>query len=289
MEFSELLKKVRELELIANKNVHSSLSGDYITSIPGKGLQFHEARKYNPGESIRLIDWNMTARLGEPYVKVVLDEREREVIIALDISPSMYSGWQDKTKIEFALELSATIAVSAIKNRDRVGHILFTNRVVESLRPSSGRAQLFRCLKAFIESSETPTTDAGTDIRSVLHEIQKNRNKKYILFIISDFIDRDIPDDLKYLRAGHDINFLHIYDPLEYLSTDALMMPSFSPESFTDRGIIRLGETGSLEEMIEYLKNSADRYRISYESFSTTDHAGKKLRSFFHKKRRRVL
>ena len=95
MEFSELLKKVRELELIANKNVHSSLSGDYITSIPGKGLQFHEARKYNPGESIRLIDWNMTARLGEPYVKVVLDEREREVIIALDISPSMYSGWQD--------------------------------------------------------------------------------------------------------------------------------------------------------------------------------------------------
>ncbi|HMV80271.1 MAG TPA: DUF58 domain-containing protein, partial [Leptospiraceae bacterium] len=108
----DLLQRVRNLELVGRKNAHSLLNGEYSTKIPGNGLQFHEARKYVSGESIRLIDWNITARQGEPYVKVLLEEREREIVIALDLSQSMHSGFQDRTKLEYAVELAASVAVS---------------------------------------------------------------------------------------------------------------------------------------------------------------------------------
>ncbi|MCB1179267.1 MAG: DUF58 domain-containing protein [Leptospiraceae bacterium] len=293
MELQDLIKKVHELELIGSKNAYSILTGDYVTKFPGRGLLFHEARKYVPGESIRLIDWNMTARLGEPYVKVLLEEREREIIVALDMSPSMFSGWQDKTKIEYAIELAATLSVSGIKSRDKVGLVLFNNNVLKSLRPISGRIQLFRCLKSMLLGMEDYRDWEGeTDIRSVFHEIQKNRNKRYIVFIISDFIDRDIPDDLKFVRAGHDVSFLHVYDPLEYEMANEILIPSYSPEKEEDKrntGILHPGEVGSLEEIQNYLKNESIKYKVTFDSFATNEPISKKLKDFFHKKKKRVL
>jgi uncharacterized protein (DUF58 family) len=293
MELIELIKKVKELELVAQKNAFSILSGEYVTTLPGRGLMFHEARKYVPGESIRMIDWNMTARLGEPYVKVLLEEREREVMIALDVSPSMKTGWQDKTKLEYAVELAATLAVSAVGSRDKVGYILFNDRTVSSALPKSGKLQLFRTLKAMLQEMDKEADETKfTDIRSVFHEIQKNKNKRYIVFIISDFIDRDIPEDLKYARAEHDISFMHIYDPLEYEITHEILIPAFSPEredGKVNRGIISPGETGSLESMQSFLKTQGIKYRISVDSFSTKDQIYRKLKDFFHKKKRRTL
>ncbi|HNK57174.1 MAG TPA: DUF58 domain-containing protein, partial [Leptospiraceae bacterium] len=184
---SELLKKAKEIELIARKNAHSLLAGDYTSIIPGRGLQFHEARKYVYGESVRMIDWNMTARLGEPYVKTFLEEREREVLIALDVSPSMMTGYQDRTKIEFAIELAATLAFSSMQSRDKIGYIIFNNEALEIVRPRGGKSQLFRTIKAFLQKTEEMKgKEATSDIRSVLHAVQKFKSSHFILFIISD-------------------------------------------------------------------------------------------------------
>jgi uncharacterized protein (DUF58 family) len=293
MQLVELLKKVQELELVAKKNAHSMLTGNYVTSFPGKGLQFHEARKYIMGESIRHIDWNMTARLGEAYVKVFLDEREREVMIALDVSRSMYSGWQDRTKIEYAVELAATLAVSAIHLKDKVGSILFTDKVESTIKTNSGRTQLFRCLKSFTENMDnTLSSSTYTDIRSVLHEVQKRKGKKYILFIISDFLDKDIPDDLKYARMEHDITLFHVYDPLEYELSNEIFFPAISPETelgIFNKGILHPGETGGLGNIQNFLKMEAAKYRIGFKSFSTKSSVSLELRDFFHSKKRRTL
>lgn len=291
MELSELLKRVKELELVAERHAFSLLSGEYVTKIPGKGLMFHEARKYIPGESIRLIDWNLTARLGEPYVKVLLEEREREVIIALDVSPSMYTGWQEQTKLEYAVELSATLGYSAIRSKDKLGYIFFHNKTVKSSRPHSGKIQLFRALRDMLEEVyKTPHEENFTDIRALFHELQKQRNKRFIVFVISDFFDRDIPDDLRYVRAGNDISFFHIYDPLEYESTKDILIPAFSPEkeNFLNKGIVNLSSM-QLKEVQKFLKDISLKYRISVESFSTKEDIGKKLSLFFHKKKRKVL
>lgn len=290
---SDLLKKAKEIELVARKNAHSLLAGDYISIIPGRGLQFHEARKYVYGESVRMIDWNMTARLGEPYVKTFLEEREREVLIALDVSPSMLTGFQDRTKIEFAIELAATLAYSSIHSRDKIGYIIFNNEAIEIVRPRSGKSQLFRAIKSFLlRTEESSKSDATSDIRSVLHAVQKFKGSHFVLFIISDFLDRDIPEDLKFSRVEHDINMMHIYDPLEYQFSPEIFFPAISSEKEDGKknfGFINPGEPGNLDEMKTYLKNASVKYKISVGSFPTNTDVGKALKEFFHIKKRAIL
>ena len=290
MQVSELIKKLRELELTSLKHAHSLLTGEYITSIPGKGMQFLEARKYVYGESIRLIDWNMTARLGEPYVKSLHDEREREVVIALDISPSMYTGFQMKTKIELAIEIAATIAISAIQSKDKLGYILFSDKTVEYFKPTSGKIQLFRTLKTFLQFSEqVPDSNSGSDIKAALKTLQKFKKNRLVVFIISDFLDNDMPDDLRYIRCEHDINFIHVYDTIEYQWSNHIFLPAISSEKNANSfntGFIHPGQILSLEKVIKNLKDLTQKFKISSTSISTKDDIGKSLKEFFHKKRR---
>jgi uncharacterized protein (DUF58 family) len=212
-----LLRDVHLLELIARRNATGLLAGDYASVILGSGLVFHEARKYVQGEPARLIDWNITARTGEPYVRVHQEERQREVIIALDVSPSMHVGYQARTKLEFAVELAATLAVSAIEGGDRLGWVVFADRALETARPRPGRAQLFRGLKAMlVHTGPWRRPVLQSDPRAAVHAIESLRGGRYVVFMISDFIDHDVPEDLRYLRARHDVSLLHLFDPLEY-------------------------------------------------------------------------
>lgn len=290
MELSDLLKQVKELELVARKNAYSLLDGSYITSLPGRGLMFQEARKYVRGESIRMIDWNMTARLGEPYVKVFQDEREREVFIALDVSPSMYTGWQDKNKIEYAVEVAATLAVSAISSKDKLGCILFNENAVDVYKPSSGKVQLFRVLKKLVEfANQEPLPCKVSDIRAAIHAVEKYKGKRFVIFIISDFVDQDVPDDLKYLRAIHDLSLIHIYDPLEYEENKEIFFDAYSPEGDAHTMSIYPGEMGSLDKIQNYLLQECYKHRIAFQSLSTTSPVHNSLRELFHKKKRNKL
>ncbi len=291
---SQLLASIRLLELVARRNAAGLLAGDYLTSIPGRGLQFHETRKYVPGEPARRIDWNITARVGEPYVRVHLEERQRDVVIALDVSPSMHVGFHGKTKLELGVELAATVAVSAIESGDRLGHVIFADRVLDESRAAGGSKQLFRVLRSLLAHTEPWKHDVQlSDPRAAIEAIERRPGRRFVVFLVSDFIDHDIPEDLKYLRERHDVSLLHVYDPVEYEVTDAVRFRGFSPEVdavSAARGKqplgISPGETGTLSQMAEFLRREASRLRIATASFSTADPVRESLGRLLHAKRR---
>lgn len=285
----DLLAEVRELELVARRNVSSLFAGNYLTTIPGRGLEFHEARRYVPGEPVRRIDWKMTARMGSPYVRTFLEERQREIFIALDVSPSMATGWQQKTKLEVAIEMAATLAVSAIGAGDRLGLVTFADRVFELERPRAGKRQLFRALKTLASVLvREPEACAESDPRCAIHAIQRFRGRRFVVFLLSDFIDHDVPEDLKYFKKRHDVSLIHLYDPLEYcVPTDVLRLTAFAPEGAGVVTSLRPGETGSLEEMTGFLERECDKYGIEFGSYATTDPVGGALTELFQRKRRR--
>lgn len=282
-----LLRRVRLLELVARENVAGLTRGDYETSIRGRGMVFHETRKYVPGEPARAIEWNVTARLAEPYVKVHLEERRREVWIALDVSPSMHAGFQHRTKLEHAVELAATLAVSAIESGDRVGWVLFADEVLAEGRPRGGRRQLFRVLRALIEGTapwRRPV--AFSDPRAAIHAIERHRRGRYVVFLISDFVDHDVPEDLRYFRARHDVTLLHVYDPLEVAAGAPVVFQGAAPEGEGRRGWLRPGDAGAAETTEGFLRRRCGPLRIGFASCPTALPVRAALDRLFALKRR---
>ncbi len=296
-DLTALLRQVHHLELVARKNATGVLHGDYQTAIRGQGMVFHETRKYVAGDPVRLIDWNTTARLGEPYVKVHLEERQRQVVVALDVSPSMHAGFQEKTKLEYAVELAATLALSAIEGGDRLGWIVFADRVLSEGRPRGGRKQLFRALRSILEHTAPWTRPvAVSDPQAAIHALERRRRGRFVVFLISDFIDHDVPEDLGYLKARHDVSLLHVYDPVEYADPGPVVFRGVSPEGRPPEGrgrsrgaTLRPGDTGSLDDMQRFLRHKCGRYRIAFDSLSTTLPVRSALDHFFHRKRRQLV
>ena len=292
-EARQLLRQIQLLELAARRNAANLLTGDYATSILGRGLIFEENRKYEPGQPARWIDWNVTARTGEPYVKIHRQERQRDIFLAVDVSPSMHTGFQSKTKLEFAVELAATLAVSAIEEGDRLGLVVFADEVLGALRPRPGGRQLFRTLRTLLHHT-TPWKRpvAVSDPRTAIHAIQRHRGRRFVVFLISDFLDHDIPDDLKYFSTRHDVSLLHVFDPVEYAdeATGGALFPGTSPEGPSRRrGWLRPGAEKGVATMGHFLKTHGGRYRIDAASLSTAATVTAGMAAFFHQKRRRQV
>lgn len=266
----ELVKRVHELELIASKNAHGLFGGEYASRVPGQGLEFREARKYVYGESIRSIDWNITARMGNPYVRVFQEEREREIYIALDVSPSMHTGWQSRKKIEYAAELAATIAFAAINAGDKLGLITYANCVIENDYPKKGRVQFFRTLRSIYSAATTKAKKSkATDMRCAIHEIEKRTGRNFVIFFISDFIDYDIPDDLAYLRARHDVTLVHVSDPMEITADQEISLPGFSPEGPRKRGVLSPHSVSLEINGVNYFLDATSRFHVKRVAVST--------------------
>jgi len=283
---ARLLERIRLLELIARRNAAGLLSGDYQTSIRGQGLIFHESRKYLAGDPVRSIDWNVTARLGEPYVKVNLEERQRDVFLAIDVSPSMHTGFQERTKLEYTVELAATLAASAIAGGDRLGWVLFADEALDVEPPRGGNRQLFSFLRTLLEGAQPwKRPVSGSDPRAAVHAIQGSRRGRFVVFLISDFVDHDVPEDLKYLRPRHDVSLLHVYDPVELTPAAPVVFAAHSPEKPDGLRSTSPGAAGSLEEMQRFLLREAARYRLAAHSFSTAEPVSGTLGEFLHRKR----
>jgi len=284
---SELFKRVRTLELAARKNVAGQLQGDYVSAIKGSGLLFEEPRRYVPGDPVRSIDWNITARVMEPHVRVHREERQRDVTIVVDVSPSMHSGFQHRTKLETGIELAATLAVSASLAGDRLGYVLYADRVLAESRPRPGKAQLWRVLRELLEhTAPWDRTVEVSDPRVALHHLESRRGGPQVVFLISDFIDEDVPEDLRYLRPRHDVSIVHISDPLEVAGPLQMLVPAFDPEGSGSR---RLGAavTAELNSALGSLHRAAARFGISYVSMSTSDPVRSTLAALFSRKRNR--
>lgn len=282
-----LLEEVRELELIGRKNTTGFFTGNYVSTILGHGMEFHEARKYVQGESIRLIDWNMTARRNEVYVKRFREEREREIFIAIDISPSMYFGTQEKTKLEIALELTATLGYSALQNGDKLGMVTFSRSVIDFFPTQKSKSHFFRILKTLVEHKhKAPQATKHTNIESAIEAIQNQKGKKFMIYFISDFIEHDIPEDLRLVQGKHDVTLLHIHDPFEYKKSKHVFFPFFSPEGEQHTASANPGAFGTLQEMSQYLKTHSLKYGIDILSISTKQKPAHELLLYFQKKQR---
>jgi uncharacterized protein (DUF58 family) len=212
METKELLKKVRQLEIRTRGVVNQVFSGEYHSVFKGRGMEFSEVREYQFGDEIRTIDWNVTARLDHPYVKVFEEERELTVMLLVDLSGSQYFGSQTSLKHEIAVELSAILAFSAMKNNDKVGAILFTDRIEKFIPPHKGRSHALRIVRELLSFEPERTT---TSLKSVLEYLNHIQKKRCIVFLISDFMDQGYDSALRIAGKRHDLIGLILNDPRE--------------------------------------------------------------------------
>lgn len=282
---SDILARVRALELVARQNVTSLYTGNYLTTVRGTGMEFNEARHYVHGDPERHIDWNMTARLDEPFVRTYLEEREREVIVAVDVSASMHAGWQERSKLETAFELAATLGLSAVEAGDRLGLLTFHERVLDFLRPAAGRRQLYTFLRTLAaRQGVPPQRTRGSDPRAAIHAIQSLPGRRFVVFLVSDFIDHDVPDDLRFVGQRHDVSLVHIHDPFEYAGPGPVRLLAGAPEGPVEAYSTPPDCSGTLEQMQRFLATAAARYGLMAFSVSTTAPVGRALSDFFHRK-----
>ncbi len=246
MEVSELLKKVRRIEIKAKGLINEMFSGDYHSAFKGRGMLFSEVREYQFGDDVRNIDWNVTARFDNPYVKVYEEERELTVMLVIDISGSSHTGSKGQLKREIMAELAAIISFSATQNNDKVGAILFAGDVELFIPPRKGKSHAMRIIRDIIEfEPKNPTTNIGGALRFLNNAIKR----KSTVFLISDFFDKGFEVPLKLANKKHDLIALRMKEAIESKLPNIGIIPIKDPETGT----------------INWLDTSSRRIRKSYE------------------------
>jgi uncharacterized protein (DUF58 family) len=213
----EILKKVRRIEITTRGMVNDVFSGEYHSVFKGRGMDFSEVREYQIGDDIRTIDWNVTARSGHPYVKVFEEERELTVMLLVDASFSSEFGTHERMKGEIAAELCALLAFSAIKNNDKVGLIIFTDKIEKFVPPRKGKSHVLRVLRELLFFKPE---DRQTDIGLSLEYLSRVIRRRSTVFLVSDFLSKDYTRALRIANKKHDIVGIHIVDPRELALPD---------------------------------------------------------------------
>ena len=228
METSELLKKVRKIE-IKTKGISKELfSGEYHSAFKGRGMSFSEVREYQYGDDVRNIEWNVTARTGHPHIKVFEEERELTVMLLVDISPSASFGTQMYLRRDLITEISAVLAFSAINNNDKVGMILFAKEIELYIPPKKGKKHILRIIRELIDGR---SKSSSTNIAHALEYFNNIIKKKSICFLLSDFYSSSFDQPLQIAARRHDIIGLHIYDPFEQSLPKAGLLQIVDAES----------------------------------------------------------
>ena len=224
----QILKKVKQVEIRTRGLVNDLFGGEYHSVFKGRGMAFSEVREYQPGDDIRLIDWNVTARNRTPFIKVFEEERELTVYLLVDISKSGEFGSQNQLKQEFGAEIASVLGFSAIKNNDKVGLILFTDDVEKYVVPKKGKSHVLRVIRELLYTSPKHN---GTSIKNALDYLLKVAKRKSVVFIISDFIDDEYWSSLKVVNRKHDLIGIRLFDPAEQSFPDLGVLKVRDPES----------------------------------------------------------
>lgn len=258
METSDLLKKVRKIEIKTKGLSKHIFSGEYHSTFKGRGMSFSEVRSYQYGDDIRNIDWNVTARTGEPYVKVFEEERELTVILLIDVSQSSFFGTTHQFKNEVLTEICALLAFSAINNNDKVGVIFFTNEIEKFIPPKKGRQHILRIIRELIDFQPA---NKGTDLASALAYFNNVIKKRSICFVLSDFMIQGYENQLRIAARKHDLIGLHLYDQREKELPKVGLIRALDPET----GRIGWLDTGSLRVRTEF----ANWFNSNFQYFRT--------------------
>lgn len=228
MDTKELLKKVRKIEIKTRRLSNHIFGGEYHSTFKGRGMTFSEVRQYQFGDDIRAIDWNVTARYNEPYIKIFEEERELTMMLMVDVSGSEFFGTTNQFKKDTVTEIAATLAFSAIQNNDKVGLILFSDQIELFIPPKKGKSHVLRIIRELIEF--TPKS-RKTNIDGALKFLSSVMKKKAIVFMLSDFVDEDYDRTLKIVGNKHDLTGIRIYDKFDEEIPNLGMVPMLDNET----------------------------------------------------------
>ncbi len=287
----EVLRQVKLLELQTRGMVNSLFTGEYRSVFKGQGMEFAEVREYQAGDEVRSIDWNVTARMSRPFVKRYIEERELTVLLAVDLSGSERFGTRGRFKSELASELAAVLAMSAIRNNDRVGAVLFTDRIEHVVPPRKGRRHALRLMRDLLVWEPVGTR---TDLPAALEYTMKMLPHKSIIFVVSDFQADDLEHPLKLLAQRHDVVAVTVGDPSEQALPDIGLARFVDPETGATIDIdtsdpqVRAGFAASVEEELATRRRLLRRLAIDEIPVHTDGSVVEPLIRFFRARETRA-
>jgi uncharacterized protein (DUF58 family) len=304
MTVTELLETVRRVELRTNRLVNDTMVGAYLSHFKGRGMDFEELREYMPGDDVRNIDWNVTNRLGRPFVKRFREERELAAVLAVDVSGSSAFGSGNLSKREYAAEVAATLAMSATRNGDKVALLLFTEQTELFIPPRKGRRHILRIVREML--AFTPKK-RGTNIPAALAFLNHALPRRSIVFLLTDFLEtrrnevlrgndasrRDVIQELGITNARHDLVCLHLHDPRESCLPDAGLLTIEDAETGeileldSGRGAVRDRFAAINEARLEQLDQSLNRAAVDTLRLNTVEPFAQTLQRFFEIRRAR--
>ena len=263
----ELITKIRYIQIYTSKTVNDVLAGEYHSVFKGQGMEFDEVRGYQPGDDIKTIDWNVTARTGEPHVKRYVEEREITVFFLVDLSRSGSFGSREKLKNEIAAEFCALLAFSAIKNNDKVGLIVFTDTIELFIPPAKGTSHVLRLIRELLFfKPEKIRKKAGTDIALALDYLGRVLHKRGVVFLVSDFLDKNFEKPLRVLARRHDLIAVTVSDPRERTLPDVGLLEIQDAET----GETSIIDTGSKTVRSRYKHLAEEKNRELSALFQST-------------------
>lgn len=285
---ADLHKKIKKLELKASHMVTDILSGDYQSSFKGRGMEFDEVREYQPGDDIRAIDWNVTARTGLPHIKVFREEREMTLMILLDVSASLFYGSGTRTKLEIAAEIAAVFAYLALRNNDKVGLLLFSDHVELFIPPRKGRGHIWRIIQSVL--SHEPT-GGKTDFSVAINHLLKLSKRKNLCVFISDyFVSKEQQGGLKHLAARHDTIAIQVADPLEKEVKRVGLMSLVDSET-GDRAVVNTNSDrvkqnlkDEFDQRLQDLQKLSGQCGFDFLQLLSSDEVIDGLQSLFHRR-----
>lgn len=261
MDTKELLKKVRKIEIKTRRLSDHIFGGEYHSTFKGRGMTFSEVRQYQFGDDVRAIDWNVTARYNEPYIKVFEEERELTMMLMVDVSGSELFGTTNQFKKEIITEISATLAFSALQNNDKVGLILFSDEVELFIPPKKGKSHALRIIRELLEFKPN---SSKTDLSEALKYLTNVMKKKTIVFVLSDFITDDYLQTLRITGKKHDLTGIRVYDEREEGIPNIGMVQVQDVET----GAMQLVNTQSKKVRLAYEKYHADSVAYFKDTFT---------------------
>ena len=287
METKELLKKVRKIEIKTRRLSENLFGGEYQSTFKGRGMTFSEVRKYEFGDDVRSIDWNVTARYNEPFIKIFEEERELTMMLVVDISASEFFGTSTKFKRELITEISATLSFSALQNNDKVGVILFSDQIELFIPPKKGKSHILRIIRELIEFKPN---SKRTSISMALSFLMRVIKKKSIVFILSDFIDSDYENSIQLVSKKHDLTGIRIYDKIESNIPNLGIVPFRDNETSvinyvnTNSKSFKSNHTINYYKKVNYFEESFKKNGSGQISCQTDEDFVKKLLSYFKRR-----
>ncbi|MEY3443472.1 MAG: hypothetical protein RLZZ519_1753 [Bacteroidota bacterium] len=286
----DLLKKVKKLEIKTRRKVDSTFAGEYHSAFKGQGLEFDEVRLYQFGDDIRSIDWNVTAKSGDVYIKKFKEEREQTMFVLFDISGSEDFGRGDENKMQVGTEIAAIMAFSAMKNNDKIGLATFTDRIERFYAPRKGRGHVLAIMKGLMQHKMRSNQ---TNISSAVDWVKKTMKRRSLFIIISDFLDEGYETSLRHLSRKHEVILIRLFNKNEVMSAGAGMVPVFDAESGRqvwvnsgDGGFRKL-VSRKFEELESNLSKLGKSHRIDFLTIDTTEDYVLSLEMFFRKRNAR--